>query len=131
MPDQAHVSWSRVPEECPDDVEAMIARCLDNDPANRPSARELVEFMVALPAQLSRDGLGPAASADLTTGAGKPFLHEQQQTCQQHPREMDQNSKNSQRVCLLCCVQPQPAAPAAWATPARPHRRTSWTGVAA
>ena len=29
----------RVPEECPEDVEAMIARCLDNDPAKRPSAR--------------------------------------------------------------------------------------------
>ena len=59
----------RVPEECPDDVEAMIARCLDNDPAARPSARELVQFMVALPAQLSR-GDARAASTDSVPSAG-------------------------------------------------------------
>ena len=45
----------RSPEECPADVEAIIARCLDNDPDERPSARELVEFMVHLPQQLSLD----------------------------------------------------------------------------
>ena len=45
----------RSPEECPADVEAIIARCLDNDPDKRPSARELVEFMVHLPQQLSLD----------------------------------------------------------------------------
>ena len=36
-------------------MEAIIARCLDNDPDKRPSARELVEFMVHLPQQLSLD----------------------------------------------------------------------------
>lgn len=60
-----------MPEECPDDVEAMIARCLDNDPAARPSARELVQFMVALPAQLSRDP--DARSADGSVSAGSAF----------------------------------------------------------
>ncbi len=60
------VSWygCRVPEECPADVEAMIARCLDNDPDARPSARELVDFMVELPHASSReDGSTGAASA--------------------------------------------------------------------
>ena len=46
-------------------MEAIIARCLDSDPDKRPSARELVEFMVHLPQQLSLDGTG---SNDLSSG---------------------------------------------------------------
>lgn len=50
----------------------MIARCLDNEPANRPSARELVEFMVDLPHGLSReDGSG---ATDVST-SGTSHLH--------------------------------------------------------
>lgn len=37
-------------------MEAMIARCLDSDPDKRPSARELVDFMLQLPQQLSLEG---------------------------------------------------------------------------
>ena len=52
-------------------MEAMIARCLDNEPANRPSARELVEFMVDLPHGLSReDGSG---TTDVSTSGGNPL----------------------------------------------------------
>ena len=54
-------------------MEAIIARCLDNDPDKRPSARELVEFMVHLPQQLSLDsnstgteGSNDRASSELT-----------------------------------------------------------------
>ncbi|KAK9902754.1 hypothetical protein WJX75_004977 [Coccomyxa subellipsoidea] len=54
-PPGRHLRPLRVPEECPADVEAMIARCLDNDPDARPSARELVDFMVELPHALSRE----------------------------------------------------------------------------
>jgi len=55
-----------VPEECPADVEAMIARCLDSNPDKRPSARELVEFMVQLPQQFSMDGSAIEGSNELS-----------------------------------------------------------------
>ena len=64
----------RSPEECPADVEAIIARCLDSDPDRRPSARELVEFMVHLPQQLSLDGTGTDGSNDLSSSES-PHLH--------------------------------------------------------
>ncbi len=67
----------RVPEECPADVEAMIARCLDNEPENRPSARELVEFMVDLPHGLSRED-GSDATDVSTSGkrlSNPPCFH--------------------------------------------------------
>eukprot|EP00884_Botryococcus_braunii_P016058 jgi/Botrbrau1/3135/Bobra.0070s0107.2 len=38
----------RVPEECPAEVEAFINRCLDPDPSKRPSAKDLVDFLVEL-----------------------------------------------------------------------------------
>ncbi|CAK0785070.1 hypothetical protein CVIRNUC_008276 [Coccomyxa viridis] len=62
----------RSPEECPADVEAIIARCLDNDPDKRPSARELVEFMVHLPQQLSLDSAstGTEGSNDRSSSMG-------------------------------------------------------------
>lgn len=68
----------RVPEECPADVEAIIARCLDSDPDKRPSARELVEFMVGLPQSLSLNGTGLEGSNELpqskaATPSSDPF----------------------------------------------------------
>ena len=57
----------RVPEECPADVEAIITRCLDSVPEKRPSARELVEFMVQLPQQFSREGTGVDGSTELSS----------------------------------------------------------------
>ena len=49
-------------------MEAMIARCLDSAPEKRPSARELVEFMVQLPQQISLNGTGvEGGSTELTS----------------------------------------------------------------
>ncbi len=67
LPHQASVFACRVPEECPADVENIIARCLDSDPDKRPSARELVEFMVQLPQQFSLDGTGRDGSNELSS----------------------------------------------------------------
>ena len=38
----------RVPEECPAEVEQLIADCLTEDVERRPSMREVVERLVAL-----------------------------------------------------------------------------------
>lgn len=49
--------WARrVPQECPPEVESLIARCMVEDPSARPSAKELVEALSALPASLVLDG---------------------------------------------------------------------------
>lgn len=73
---QETYSCVRVPEECPADVEAMIARCLDNDPDNRPSAREMVDFMVELPATLSReDSSGATPSVDAPSSGVRLSTH--------------------------------------------------------
>ena len=38
----------RVPEECPAEVEALIADCLTDDVERRPSMKDIVERLVAL-----------------------------------------------------------------------------------
>lgn len=38
----------RVPEECPQEVTALMAACLQEDPAARPTARQLVELLTRL-----------------------------------------------------------------------------------
>ena len=48
-------------------MEAIITRCLDSVPEKRPSARELVEFMVQLPQQFSREGTGVDGSTELSS----------------------------------------------------------------
>ena len=53
---------SRVGEEVPEDVNQMIARCMAEDPADRPSAMELVAFFSDLATSTSGDsaaGLSP------------------------------------------------------------------------
>ena len=55
-----------MPEECPLAVEALIAACVAEDPATRPSAKQLVAALAALPAPLvlGADGrLAPPAAA--------------------------------------------------------------------
>ena len=37
----------RVPAECPETVRDLIAVCMDADPADRPSAREIVEVLTS------------------------------------------------------------------------------------
>ncbi len=37
----------RVPAECPESVRDLIAACMDADPAERPSAREIVEVLTS------------------------------------------------------------------------------------
>ncbi|BDA51135.1 probable serine/threonine-protein kinase STY8 at C-terminar half [Coccomyxa sp. Obi] len=71
-PPGRHLRPLRVPEECPADVEAIIARCLDNEPENRPSARELVDFMVELPHALSREGGSGAADISSSGALAEP-----------------------------------------------------------
>jgi hypothetical protein len=50
----------------------MIARCLDNDPDNRPSAREMVDFLMDLPAHLSVQGSCDNGSRDFSGAAARP-----------------------------------------------------------
>ena len=38
----------RVPEECPQEVANVIASCLDENPTNRPTARQVVDQLGAL-----------------------------------------------------------------------------------
>ncbi len=38
----------RVPEECPQEVADVIASCLDENPSNRPTARQIVDQLGAL-----------------------------------------------------------------------------------
>ncbi len=38
----------RVPEECPQEVADVIASCLDENPTNRPTARQIVDQLGAL-----------------------------------------------------------------------------------
>ena len=37
----------RVPAECPESVRELIAACMDAEPAERPSAREIVEVLTS------------------------------------------------------------------------------------
>jgi serine/threonine protein kinase len=39
-----------VPQDCPPEVAALVDRCLDPDPARRPTAQQLVEQLTAAPA---------------------------------------------------------------------------------
>lgn len=41
-------SACRVPEECPQEVADVIASCLDENPSNRPSARDIVDQLGAV-----------------------------------------------------------------------------------
>lgn len=45
---QLCVSDCRVPEECPQEVADVIAMCLDENPSNRPSARDIVDQLGTL-----------------------------------------------------------------------------------
>lgn len=38
----------RVPEECPQEVADVIANCLDENPSNRPSARDIIDQLGAV-----------------------------------------------------------------------------------
>ena len=51
-------------------MESMIARCLDSSPEKRPSARELVEFMVQLPQQFSMEGSIELSSSEAQCRSG-------------------------------------------------------------
>lgn len=56
-------------------MEAIIARCLDSAPDKRPSARELVEFMVQLPQQISLSGPGAdGGSTELSSSEAHTHL---------------------------------------------------------
>ena len=44
----SNVLLCRVPEECPSEVEDLIDRCLASEPADRPSAVELVKMLTQL-----------------------------------------------------------------------------------
>ncbi len=51
-----------VPEECPPEVRALMLECLDTQPRRRPTAREAVERLEALPAAARpAAGAGPRA----------------------------------------------------------------------
>lgn len=55
-----------MPEECPAEVEAFINRCLHQDPSERPSAKDLVDFLVDLD-----PGMAPANSPVLQRRSSK------------------------------------------------------------
>jgi eukaryotic-like serine/threonine-protein kinase len=57
------------PNEVPPQVAALIARCLDRDPRNRPTARELVEGLPDVPANVAQ--FGPA-QPPVDAGAAVP-----------------------------------------------------------
>ncbi|KAK9812676.1 hypothetical protein WJX72_001681 [[Myrmecia] bisecta] len=47
-PRNRHLRAVRVPEECPAEVEAIMLRCRRENPAERPTAKELVDFFTDL-----------------------------------------------------------------------------------
>ena len=66
----------RVPQECPPEVEALIAACLAEDPAARPSAKDLVGLLSAIPASLvlkddKPTATSPSGAASLGEGSEK------------------------------------------------------------
>ena len=56
----------RVPQECPADVEALIADCLTDDVERRPSMKDIVERLVSLEQPESR----PASDTDSARETG-------------------------------------------------------------
>ena len=39
--------WCRVPEDCPAEVAHLIAACLQDEPAKRPTAVQVVEVLLS------------------------------------------------------------------------------------
>ena len=99
-------------------MEAMIARCLDSDPDKRPSARELVDFMLQLPQQLSLEGTASCSdwssresplhqqllALNPTHGVALPVLISRPLDSQRAPRL-------HQTYCSRCPWRSSPAGP--------------------
>ena len=98
-------------------MEAMIARCLDSDPDKRPSARELVDFMLQLPQQFSLEGTASCSdwssreshthqllALNPTHGVALPVLISRPLDSQPAPRP-------HQTYCSRCPWRSSPAAP--------------------
>ena len=73
---------SRVGEEVPEDVNQMIARCMAEDPAERPSAKELVAFFSDLATSTSGDSAAGLSPQKVRAGVviqrkilGYPYSH--------------------------------------------------------
>lgn len=47
-PDRGNAGPIQTPEQCPKEVDELITRCVHRDPNMRPSAAEIVEFLVSL-----------------------------------------------------------------------------------
>lgn len=62
IPERGRLRDIKVPEECPEEVRALVLECLETRPSMRPSALQIVERLQAVP-KLS----GPTAARALAT----------------------------------------------------------------
>ncbi len=46
---EALIAICSVPDECPEDVAALIELCMEEDPKKRPSALEIITKLQAIP----------------------------------------------------------------------------------
>ncbi|KAK9825465.1 hypothetical protein WJX81_005752 [Elliptochloris bilobata] len=64
QPKRGQLRACRVPEECPPTLEALMQRCLEYDPAARPSAKEIVEVLSTLQSDPAPPGAGYLPAVD-------------------------------------------------------------------
>lgn len=74
-PVRGYMDGLKVPEQCPAEIAALQARCVQLDPADRPSAAEIVqELKVAISGSRLVSSSGPSAAAVGQAGSPRPPL---------------------------------------------------------
>ena len=66
VPERGRLRDIHVPDECSEDVRAVVLECLETRPSLRPSAQQIVERLQASPKTL-RDALSPSGTSGSST----------------------------------------------------------------